>query len=132
VSVDPHSSSGSGVSVIAARGGVILTVRVVPRASRSAVDGVRNGALLVRLRAAPVDGAANDELLALVAEVVGVARRQVALDGGARARLKRVRIANVSREMVLFRLAALTATAGRPSDRRPPEAAASRSGRPLR
>ena len=53
--------------VSAAAGGTLLDVRVMPRAPRSAVAGVRDGALLVRLAAAPVDGEANDALLTLLA-----------------------------------------------------------------
>ncbi|HBR58759.1 MAG TPA: hypothetical protein DEA22_15025, partial [Blastocatellia bacterium] len=42
--------------------GVEFTVRVVPRASKSAVAGEYESALRVRIASAPVDGAANDEL----------------------------------------------------------------------
>ena len=45
--------------------GVTLAVRVIPRAGRTAIAGVRGGALTVRLAAAPVDGAANDALIAV-------------------------------------------------------------------
>ena len=47
--------------------GVVITVRVIPRAARSGVAGTRDGALLVRLNAPPVDGAANAELIEVVA-----------------------------------------------------------------
>ena len=47
---------------LARNGELIIRVRVVPRASRSEVAGVRADRVLVRLHAAPVDGAANDEL----------------------------------------------------------------------
>ena len=59
--------------------GLVLQVRVVARAGRSAVAGVRDDALLVRLAAAPVDGAANAELIAVLAEAFGVPRRAVTL-----------------------------------------------------
>ena len=47
--------------------GVSFRVRVVPRAGRTGVAGTRGDALLVRLAAAPVDGAANDALIAMLA-----------------------------------------------------------------
>ena len=77
-------------------GGVVLEIRVVPRAGRSGIAGTRDGALLVRLAAAPVDGAANAELVSVVAEAFGVARRQVAIVSGERSRQKRVRVAGLT------------------------------------
>ncbi len=44
-------------------GSLTFTVRVVPRASRSAIVGEHDGSLRVRIAAAPVDGAANEELI---------------------------------------------------------------------
>ena len=70
--------------------GAAVTVRVTPRAGRTAIAGAREGVLLVRLAAAPVDGAANDALLALMAETLGVPRRDVAIVAGERGRTKRL------------------------------------------
>ena len=52
-----------GPVAIDATGAVLVTVRVIPRARETRVDGVRNNAVLVRLAAPPVDGAANVALL---------------------------------------------------------------------
>ena len=49
-----------------------LDIRVIPRAGRSGFAGLRDGALIVKLAAAPVDGAANDELIALLAKTLRV------------------------------------------------------------
>lgn len=54
--------------------------------------GVRDGALLVRLAAAPVDGAANAELIGLLARALGIPKRDVTIVGGDRSRSKRVRV----------------------------------------
>ena len=81
-------------------GGVTIDVRVIPRAGRSGVDGVRGGALLVRLTAPPVDGAANAELVDVIATALGVARRAVSIVGGERSRQKRVQVAGVDAERV--------------------------------
>lgn len=53
-------------------GTIRIAVRLVPRASRSAITGVREGRLLVRVTAAPVDGAANEALLATLASALRV------------------------------------------------------------
>lgn len=70
--------------------GVVIAVRAVPRAGRSGIAGIRAGALLVRLAAAPVEGAANDELIAVLARALDVPRRQLSVISGERGRDKRV------------------------------------------
>jgi uncharacterized protein (TIGR00251 family) len=81
-----------------------LEIRVIPRAGRSGFAGLRDNALLVRLAAAPVDGAANDELIALLAKALEVPRRDITIVSGERSRSKRVRIAGVDREQALAKL----------------------------
>ena len=81
-----------------------LDIRVIPRAGRNEFGGLRDGALLVRLAAAPVDGAANDELIALLAKTLRIPKRDITIVSGERSRTKRVRIAGVDREQALERL----------------------------
>ena len=66
--------------------GVVITVRVIPRAGKSGVAGTRGEALLVRLRAAPVDDAANEELIEVIATRLDVPRRAVEIISGGRSR----------------------------------------------
>ena len=82
-------------------GAVRFSVRVVPRARRSAIDGVHNGALKVRLAAPPVDGAANDGLIRLLAASLRVAARNVSIVRGQTSRTKTVEVAGVSASAVL-------------------------------
>ena len=82
-----------------------LEIRVIPRAGRSGFAGLRDGALLVKLAAAPVDGAANDELIALLAKTLKVPKRDISLVSGERSRTKRIRIAGMDRDQVIARLA---------------------------
>lgn len=75
--------------------GVLLIVRLTPRASREDIEGIgalSNGerVLRVRVRAAPDKGAANEALLRLMSDRTGLPRARVALHGGAAARLKTV------------------------------------------
>ena len=81
-----------------------LEIRVIPRAGRSGFAGLRDGALLVRLAAAPVDGAANDALIALIAKTLRIPKRDVTIVSGERSRSKRIRIAGVEREQALAEL----------------------------
>ena len=81
-------------------GAVRFPVRVQPRAARSGVAGLHGEALRVRLSAPPVDGAANEELVELLAERLGVPRRDVSIVGGAASRSKLVEVRGVSAELV--------------------------------
>ena len=81
-----------------------LDVRVIPRAGRSGFAGLRDGALLVKLAAAPVDGAANDELIALLAKTLRIPKRDITIVSGERSRTKRIRIAGIDREQALAKL----------------------------
>jgi hypothetical protein len=81
-------------------GAVRFAVHVQPRASRSEISGLHGDALKVRLAAPPVDGAANDALVELIAAALGVPRRNVQIVSGQHARSKVVEVANVSVEDV--------------------------------
>jgi uncharacterized protein (TIGR00251 family) len=76
--------------------GVICTVRVTPRAGRTAIAGIRDDVLLVRLAAAPVDGAANEALVELLADVFRLAKRDVAIVSGQTNRVKRVALTGLT------------------------------------
>jgi uncharacterized protein len=84
--------------------GVIISVRVIPRAGRSEIAGVREGALLVRLNAPPVDGAANTELIAVLAAALAVPKRDVSIASGMTSKQKRVRISGISVDRAASRL----------------------------
>ena len=67
---------------------VLVTVRVGPRASSNAVGGEREGALLVRVTAAPADGEANAAVIRLLAKALDVPPSEVRLVRGATVRVK--------------------------------------------
>jgi uncharacterized protein (TIGR00251 family) len=72
--------------------GVLVAVRVKPRAPAAKVEGERGGRLLVAVTAPPVDGQANDAVCRLLAKTLGVAGGRVSVVSGERARDKLVRI----------------------------------------
>jgi uncharacterized protein (TIGR00251 family) len=73
-------------------GALTFSVRVVPRASKTAVAGEHDGALKVRIAAPPVEGAANEELTRFLAYALGVPTRAVEILGGHTSKLKRLRV----------------------------------------
>lgn len=87
------------------RGAIRVDVAVKPRSSRSTILGVREGALEVALRAAPAEGAANDELRTLLARVLEVRRSDVTIVLGASSRGKVVEVHGVGVDEARARLA---------------------------
>ena len=76
--------------------GVLLRVRVQPKASRNSVMVDETGRVRVALTAPPVDGAANTALLRFMARHLGLKRRQIQLHSGARSRDKSLLLTDCS------------------------------------
>jgi uncharacterized protein (TIGR00251 family) len=76
--------------------GVTISVRVQARAARNEIVGARDGTLVVRLNAPPVEGRANEALCRLLAKRLGVGRTRVTVVRGGSSRDKLVRVEGVS------------------------------------
>jgi uncharacterized protein len=76
---------------------VRLTVRVIPRSRRNDIVW-EQGILKARLTAPPVDGAANDALIALLAERLGLPKHSISIVSGATARQKVLEISGMTLE----------------------------------
>jgi len=79
---------------------ITLDVRVIPRARKTECAGFRDAVLVVRVAAPPVEGAANDALIAFFSSALHVPRRAVRIVSGDRTRQKRVAIDGVSKEQI--------------------------------
>jgi len=84
--------------------GIVITIRVIPRARKSGVAGVRGDALLVRLHAPPVEGAANTELVRILAAVLHVPKAAVTIIAGDHSRQKRVHVSGIDATTAASRL----------------------------
>lgn len=80
--------------------GVRLRVKAVPRASRSEVAGIHGDVVRIRLAAPPVDGAANEELIRFLADILSVPRTAIRLVSGQTSRSKVITIVGVAAEQV--------------------------------
>lgn len=83
---------------------VLIPVRVQPRASRTAIEGVAAGRLRIRLTAPPVGGAANAACLAILGGRLGVPKSRLQIERGDTAREKLVRVTGIGVDTVRVRL----------------------------
>lgn len=84
--------------------GVVVSLRIVPRASKDEVRGVLGDALKIRLQAPPVEGKANEALVRFLSKTLGVPARDVCLLSGATGRAKRVLLRGLRTETARTRL----------------------------
>lgn len=94
-------------TVEATADGVIIRVRAQPGARRNGVTGVREGELCVAVTAPPDRGRANDAIVKVLAEVIGVPRSRVKILSGETNRHKRVMVDGVAVEGVVAALRAV-------------------------
>ena len=83
---------------------VRIDVYVQPRASRTEIVGLHDTRLKIRLASPPVDGAANAELVAFIAERIGVPKANVRVVAGTSSRRKVVEVEASSEQAVRQKL----------------------------
>lgn len=76
---------------------LIFKVRVVPQSSKSGIVGAHDGALKIKLQSPPVDGAANAELIKLLAKFFRVPQGAVAIIKGHTAKTKQIKIKGITK-----------------------------------
>jgi uncharacterized protein (TIGR00251 family) len=103
---DPPGVVGEwdGLTLNERSGGVRFSVHVRPRSSRSAILGVRVGELEVALTSPPADGAANSELVGLLAKALDVRRANVAIVVGTSSRDKVIEVNGLGPDEARLRL----------------------------
>ncbi len=75
--------------------GTVLTLRLIPRAAKNAIQGEHGDALKIRLCAPPVDGAANAALIEFLSDTLSLPRARIRLLSGKTSRTKRVLLAGM-------------------------------------
>ena len=79
------------------KNGLSFDISVNPHASRSQIAGISEGLLKVKVTAPPVEGAANDACIELLAKKLGLKKSRMKISAGARGRKKTILINDVSR-----------------------------------
>ena len=94
----------STLELEARAGSLRFRVRVKPRAAKSRILGVRDGVLEIAIAAPPVEGAANFELICLLAIAVGRGKSAIEIVAGEGSRSKLVSIAGLTPPELIAKL----------------------------
>jgi uncharacterized protein (TIGR00251 family) len=86
--------------VKAHRDGALLSLKIIPRASRNEIAEALGNELKVKVTAPPVDSAANRAVVELIADVLNISKANVALVRGETSRHKLILIKGLSPERV--------------------------------
>ncbi len=89
--------------------GVLVRIHVQPRAAKNGFCGIHGGALKLRITAPPVDGKANELIIAILAKLFRVPKAAVSLVSGQQSRQKRFRVAGIGLDTALEILATVVA-----------------------
>ncbi len=77
--------------------GLTFDIQVIPHASRAEIAGVQEGAFKIKVTAPPVEGAANEACIKLLAKELGLKKGQMEISSGAKSRKKTVLIKDISK-----------------------------------
>jgi len=89
------------IEIVDRNGAITITVRVIPRASRNAIEGAYGEALKVRLTAPALENRANEALRRLLAGCLNVPMAAVRIVVGEKSRAKRISISGVTRGKII-------------------------------
>jgi uncharacterized protein (TIGR00251 family) len=92
------------IEIVDRNGAITIMVRVIPRASRDAIEGAYGESLKVRLMAPALENRANEALRRLLADRLNVQVAAVRIVAGEKSRTKRISIAGITREQIITKL----------------------------
>lgn len=79
------------------KNGLALDIHVNPHASRAGIAGLADGMLKVKVTAPPVEGAANEACIGLIAKKLGLRKSQMTISAGAKGRKKTILVTDISK-----------------------------------
>ena len=84
------------ISLKESKKGITFDIQVIPNASRTEIAGVQEGVFKVKVTAPPMEGAANEACIKLLAKELGLKKSQMEISSGAKSRKKTVLIKDIS------------------------------------
>ncbi len=73
-----------------------FTVYIQPGSRKSEICGVHDGNIKIKIQSPPVDGKANEALIAFLSKLLGVSKSSISVISGEKSRVKKIRIKNIT------------------------------------
>lgn len=84
----------------------LLTIKIIPKASKNKIVGWENDILKIRIQAVPEKGEANNELIAFLSKILEIPKSHLALVSGKTSRQKKLKFEGISSEVILAKIQA--------------------------
>jgi uncharacterized protein (TIGR00251 family) len=94
----------NNVFVRESKKGLTFDIQVIPHASRAEIAGVQDGVLKIKVTAPPVEGAANEACIKLLAREIGLKKSQMEISSGAKSRKKTILIKDISKTELVTKI----------------------------
>ena len=78
------------------KAGIVIEVKVEPRSSKKGISGLLGDVVKIKLTAAPVEGAANEQLIEIISEATGIKKSAIRIIRGAAAKRKTLEIKGIA------------------------------------
>jgi len=88
------------ISIQETKEGVVFSIRVIPRSSRSEIAGIQDDALKLKITSPPVEGKANEACIRVLSDLLGVRKSQITILSGHKSRNKRISVSGIGKEDV--------------------------------
>jgi uncharacterized protein len=79
------------------KNGLTFDIQVIPHASRAEISGMQDGVLKIKVTAPPVEGAANEACIKLLAKELGLKKSHMEISSGAKSRKKTVMVKDITK-----------------------------------
>ena len=80
--------------------GIVLHIKVIPRASKNEVVGIMGDRLKIKIKAPPVDGEANAEIIKFFSKLLGIPKKQIKILRGLNASSKDILFYNIDEKLI--------------------------------
>jgi len=88
------------ISIQETKEGVVFSIRVIPRSSRSEIAGIQDDALKLKITSPPVEGKANEACIRVLSDLLGVRKSQITIVSGHKSRNKRIAVSGIGKENI--------------------------------
>ena len=107
MSENSSASKKDDIKITCSGSTVFFSVKAVPASSKTALAGIQNGAIRIKLAAAPEKGKANEALIDFLADLLGVKRKFIMITSGLTSKVKQIAVEQIAAETIIDKINSL-------------------------